>query len=136
MALPPLPSTHSTPPPPLVVSKYVLDRKGAAGIKAVVQRADGSSVALPASIIGARSGVQVAAAACLSHCMPHACCRRQTFSCAAAPPLCTEIPFALAGTDAMRDLAVLAIDGELPSEVQPLPVGASGDLKVWHTDRH
>jgi len=35
------------------ISRYVLDRTGADGVKVVVQRADGSSVALPASIIGA-----------------------------------------------------------------------------------
>jgi S1-C subfamily serine protease len=35
------------------ISKYVLDRSGADGIKVVVEKGDGSSVALAASIIGA-----------------------------------------------------------------------------------
>lgn len=68
-----------------VVGQFVLDRTGAAGIKVVLQRPDGSSLALPASVLG---------------------------------------------TDATRDLAVLGILGEVPSELKPLPVAASGDLKV------
>lgn len=39
------------------------------------------------------------------------------------------------GTDAMKDLAVLAISGDVPSELQPLPVASSGDLKAKNDAR-
>ena len=79
-----------------VVSRYVLDRTGAAGVKAVFEvpssgGSDGSTttVALPAAIIG---------------------------------------------TDASRDLAVLAVDAAaLPPGARPLPVASSSALKVGQT---
>ncbi|KIZ06997.1 hypothetical protein MNEG_0960 [Monoraphidium neglectum] len=57
-----------------VIGKYILDKTGAAGIKVVVERPD--------------------------------------------------------GTDAMRDLAVLSITDGAPPELRPLPLAASGALKV------
>jgi hypothetical protein len=44
-----------------------------------------------------------------------------------APRLCAPLP----GTDAMRDLAVLGVQGDLPADAKPLPLGASKGLKVW-----
>ena len=104
-----------------VVSKYVLDRTGAQGLAAVVARPDGRFERIPASIIGARSCVagQRRCRLNLKHskqspfyfCSPNRACRQP-------------------GTDATRDLAVLALSDAPPPGVGPLAVSPSAGLKV------
>ena len=142
VASPRPPQTHTArppTPPSLVVSRYILDKSGAAGLRAVVQLPGGGSAAVDASIVGARrapraaGGSQGAPRPPPRTYGPHPRLRSPP-SPALGRTQCLSNHHAkrqTPGTDAARDLAVLALAGGAPpGAAPPLPLARSGRLRV------